>query len=52
MKDTMNLKKVCKHSVVYESVNPDAPIKSVYVMKSALPPGEFPATVTLTLETS
>lgn len=44
--ETMTFKKECKHSVVYESNNPDAPVTTVYVMKKALPT-PFPDSITL-----
>jgi len=41
-----------KHSARYDDDSRDAPVKSLYISKSAMPSGGWPRTVTVTLDFS
>lgn len=49
---TLTIDKECKHSVRYKPVSSTevVPVESIYVLRTALPKGEPPTTLKMTLE--
>lgn len=47
---SMNLKREVKHSVLYEAINPDGPLQSIYVKKSMFNGEGFPMEIKVTIE--
>ena len=53
IKETLDVERVCKHSVRYDSKDSNAGVKSVYVSKLALgngDPQEYPQSIILTIK--